>query len=239
MSGLRFAIYVTGDPSDLTRENFGDYGDLFRDLLKVEGDTWEVFDARAFEYPERVEDYRGVVITGSPSTAHEPEPWIQRLNQEIVRAFESHVRVIGVCFGHQAVANALGGRSERNPNGWEAGLYELEYRQFPEFFRETLSAPPKRVLEIHSDHVVDAPPGAVVLASTPKTSVQVYYMPERILGIQGHPEFFNDIVRDLVRTRARQGIIDDKEAIDMLNSMQGEADREQWRTLMNHFLRSA
>lgn len=242
MSSSRFAVYITGDPSDMTRERFGDYGDLFRELLREEGDTWDFYDARLLEYPdtEQLATYDGIVITGSPATAHEPEPWIVRLNAEIRRAFDANVRIIGVCFGHQAVANALGGRSDRNPQGWEAGLFELIYdeAEFPADLAKFIAELPRRILEIHSDHVVDPPTGARVFASTEKTKIQAYCIPGRVLGLQGHPEFNNDIVRDLVRSRARSGIIDDKEAIEMLNSMRAEPDRIAWRELMNCFLRT-
>lgn len=233
----RFAVYITGDPSDFTRERFGDYGDLFRDLLTEEGDTWDYFDSRMFEYPADIALYQGIVITGSPATAHEPEPWIVRLNEEIRRAYAANIRVVGVCFGHQAVANALGGRSEKNPAGWEAGLYQLEYLAEPPEFTTHFDNMPSYILEIHADHVVEAPKGAVVLAATPKTPIQAYYEPKRLLGLQGHPEFNNDIVRDLVRSRARAGIIDDKEAIEMLDSMKDQPERASWRKLMNLFLR--
>lgn len=235
----RFAVYITGDPSDYTRDRFGDYGDLFRDLLSEEGDTWDYFDARLFEYPEDISLYQGIVITGSPATAHDPEPWIVRLNEEIRRAYTAHVRIIGICFGHQAVANALGGRSENNPAGWEAGLYQLEYQTgLPQEFAAHFAEAPTQILEIHADHVVEPPKGSRVFAATPKTPVQAYYEPNRVLGLQGHPEFNNDIVRDLVRSRARAGIIDDKEAIEMLDSMKDQPERASWRKLMNLFLRN-
>jgi GMP synthase-like glutamine amidotransferase len=233
----KFAVYITGDPSDYTRDRFGDYGDLFRDLLKREGDQWDFYDSRLFEYPANLSDYQGIVITGSPSTAHELEDWIVRLNEEIRRAFEQNIRILGVCFGHQAVANALGGKSERNPKGWEAGLYELEYNDVPSGLADLVETLPRKILEIHMDHVVEAPPEAQVFAKTEKTPIQAYAISDRVLCLQGHPEFNNEIVRDLVRIRARAGIIDDRDAIEMLNSMAQQPERVGWVQFINRFLR--
>ena len=234
---MRFAIWITGDPSAYTLKKYGTYGDLFLKMLARPEDRWDVFDVQREAYPSPGEIYDGVVITGSAATAHESEPWIEDLNGKVREAFRDGVKILGVCFGHQAVANALGGRSTVNPAGWEVGLHRLELA--PGFFDLRWArgiGPNLRILQIHRDHVLEPPPGAVVHARTDKTPVQVYSLGERVFCMQGHPEFFNDIVDNLARERRESGVISAALAQECENSLEDEADRENLALLLRRFL---
>lgn len=231
------AVLITGDPTPSSRERHGDYGRLFKDLLNREGVEWGFFDTRLQQYPKDIFKYQTYVITGSASTAHEDEPWILKLKDFIKRLHEAELKILGVCFGLQVVAGALGGETGVNPSGWELGLHRLHWHS--EALQSTpmaLMNPPQTVLQIHRDHVFALPPGARVLASTPQTAVQAFALDENVLCVQGHPEFFNDIVEDLVTSRAASGVISDFSAKQAIRTLMAQPTRKDWVTWLSKFV---
>jgi len=233
---MRFACLVTGYPTNYTAEHYGDYSHLFKELLFQPGDLWDSFDAQSMELPQSPSQYDVFVITGSAADAHADLPWIRALNDCIGLAFQEGVKILGFCFGHQTVANALGGRSGRNPSGWEAGLHTMEL--LPPFFQQSycLGIERLRLLEIHQDHVIEPPPQSTVLASTPGTPVQIFAVGEQVLCMQGHPEFRSDMVRDLVVGRGERGILTPDFVLESLGTLDQEPDRNVVVELLEGFL---
>jgi len=234
---MRVAIFMTGKGSDYCRENFGDYGELFRDLLQEPGTHFEIFDSEECQYPTDIAAYDAVIVTGSAADAHGDEAWIRRLEEGIRVARDANLKILGVCFGHQAVANALGGQSGRNPTGWECGIHELALAPAFHQLDYVKGIPlPLNILEIHQDHVIEPPPGAKVLASTPTTPVQMYSIGESILGIQGHPEFNNEILEELVAHRLETGAIPVEKGEPALRGLVNQPDRGPLCDLLKNFL---
>ncbi|KAG0170582.1 hypothetical protein DFQ28_001869 [Apophysomyces sp. BC1034] len=194
-TALRLALLVCDTPADSIRCKHGDYPILFANIfnevcptgLKIE---WKFFDVCKQEYPSLPDvidgKYDGIVISGSTSSAYKDEPWILKLVEFVktVRA-APRVKIIGVCFGHQIIARAAGGRCIRNPNGWE------------------------RLNQVHQDHVPDLPPKFHSLATTaPHTPIHALVSDDnRCLTIQGHPEIGRAMVRDLLEYRRELGTV--------------------------------
>ncbi len=233
---MRFACLVTGYPTQYTLERYGDYSQMFKELLSQPGDSWTSFDCQSMAFPEDPCDFDVLVVTGSAADAHADAPWIRELNQYLALAHQKKVKILGFCFGHQAVANALGGRTGRNSAGWEAGLHEMQL--LPPFLETPYGAgmAPFRILEIHQDHVIEAPPEAQVLAKTPDTPVQIFAIGDRVFCMQGHPEFKSDIVRDLVEGRGERGIMAPEFVKKALSTLDDEPDRSTLLSLLNRFL---
>lgn len=154
--------------------------------------------------------FAGAIISGSPASAYDETPWIARLTQEIRRWAEAGRPTLGVCFGHQILAHALGGRVIKNPAGWEVGSREVDLT--PAGLADPLfeGLPPRLlVMESHQDIVADPPPGALVLAAN-RFGAQALAIGPSIRSVQFHPEYTPDRLRFIVEPRreklARAGI---------------------------------
>ncbi len=151
---MRIGILQTGLAPEALAQDMGDYPDMFARLLDGHGftfQTWKVVDG---EFPEDVHAADGWLITGSRHGVYEDHPWIPPLEAFIRDAFAAHVPVVGICFGHQIVAQAMGGKVERYAGGWAVGATEYDFGD------ETL-----RLNAWHRDQVIRAPDGAQVVAS--------------------------------------------------------------------------
>ncbi|MBS2040940.1 gamma-glutamyl-gamma-aminobutyrate hydrolase family protein [bacterium] len=162
-----------------------DYRELFGQALGVEP---VVADARLGEFPEG--DWSGIVITGSAFSTYEQLEWIAPAEEFLRRQAARNVPIYGVCFGHQLLAQAFGGKVERCPNGWELGSGQVRLNssglQDPLFegLPEDLT-----VQQSHADVVTELPEGAEILAGNSHWGVQAFRLGPRIWGTQFHPEF--------------------------------------------------
>lgn len=184
----------TGSAPDDVRARHGDFPSWFAERLAPAAvATADAVPAGTLPDPGTFE---GVVVTGSLASVTAPEPWMDALGGWLLSA-AARIPVLGVCFGHQLLAHALGGRVERNPRGPEAGTCEVTLtpagRADPLFQRL-----PARlaVQQSHSDHVSALPPGAILLAGNGHAPVQAFAHGPRIRAVQFHPEL------DAARSRA-------------------------------------
>jgi len=212
---MRFGILKAGTATRRTRERVGDMDAQFMALLAQPGQQWETFDAEHGEVPADPGAFDALLITGSAASVCDADPWIERLLETIRTAYAQQVPLLGICFGLQAVAQALGGKVAPNPQGWDLGVAALELteagRRLP-----TLAgaAQPLQILESHSDIAVALPPGAVVLAASPRTPVEIFTLGERVLCLQGHPEMDREMVRELLEKRSQKGLLDPQRAAE-------------------------
>jgi len=131
------------------------------------------------------------------------------------------VKIIGICFGQQVIARALGGECVPNQRGWEIGVYDVDLTELGQrlFQKESL-----RIQQMHRDHVPSLPPNFLLLGSTPKCGIQGMLLPYsdrkgleeledvHILCVQGHPEFVPGIVERVIDAREKSGILDEPTA---------------------------
>mmetsp|Transcript_3953 Transcript_3953/g.6952 ORF Transcript_3953/g.6952 Transcript_3953/m.6952 type:complete len:263 (-) Transcript_3953:53-841(-) len=185
---LRVAILRNDIPTD----GHADYPQLFKELLaSQESVDFQVFDARQDEFPTCPSDFDGFIITGSRHAVYErDQPWIDHLLERIRSLYKARIPIVGVCFGHQAVAKALGGEVAKNEAGWEVGVVHVTVDPTAAELVPRLKANPSfDVVSIHQDHVLRMPAGFVSLGSTSISSVQgMLDVLGRVLTFQGHPE---------------------------------------------------
>jgi GMP synthase (glutamine-hydrolysing) len=201
-------ILVTGEPVHNVKRVRGSFADMIRETL---GDAWSgsivAIDATKGERPLAAE-LAALVVTGSPASVTSREPWILD-TEDALRAFVgAGTPTLGVCFGHQLLAQALGGNVVQNPRGREIGTVELEMLESDALFEGAPSS--FRVNMSHLDSVERLPPGARIVARTALDPHGAVRFGERAWGVQFHPEFDGAIVRGYIDARrdpiAREGI---------------------------------
>jgi GMP synthase-like glutamine amidotransferase len=179
----------------------GDYSDMFRGFLSGATPHIELhtYDVAAGELPDDPTRHAAWLITGSRYSVFEDLPWIAELLAFIRKAHDAHIRMIGVCFGHQAIAHALGGETQRSERGWGVGIHALDVVQNRPWMQ-----PPQQHLKMimsHQDQVIALPTGATVLGRSEHCDVAMFEVGDRMLGIQGHPEYSTTYAAAALETR--------------------------------------
>jgi GMP synthase-like glutamine amidotransferase len=195
---MLIGILQTGLAPEALAPEMGDYPDMFARLLEGHGFTFRTYKVVDGEFPKGVADCQGWLITGSRHGVYEDHPWIPPLEQFIRDCFTAHVPVVGICFGHQIVAQAMGGKVERFASGWAVGATDYDFAGE----KLTLNA-------WHRDQVVQAPPGAKVIASNDFCANAALLYDDRALTVQAHPEFRPAFVDGLMKTRGK-GLVPDE-----------------------------
>jgi GMP synthase-like glutamine amidotransferase len=194
----RVRLVVCGAPPPALAAYTEGYLPLFRSILAPHGVDLDVVDARRELVEVEPDLVDGYVLTGSASSVLDPDPWIADAAAFVREAVAARVPLAGVCFGHQLVAHALGGRVGRAPGGWNAGVHEY-----------ALAAPlapdgraPQRLHAMHQDQVLEPPAGATVWASSPRCPVAGLTVGDTVWTVQGHPEMTTDLVGAIIDLRA-------------------------------------
>ncbi|MBI3991981.1 MAG: type 1 glutamine amidotransferase [Candidatus Lambdaproteobacteria bacterium] len=196
---MRIAVLQTGRAPREARARRGDYGRMFVEFFHAPG-QWDVLDVEHGEFPARVNDYDAYIVTGSKYSAYDDVPFIHRLLELIRELDRARVRTLGICFGHQALAQALGGWVQPNPLGWALGVRDLHFTPAAAAFPALDAVPrPLRILQTHMDMVTVLPPGAVHLAHSADTPVEMFALGGHLLGLQGHPELDAEVIRETLR----------------------------------------
>lgn len=194
---MKLGLLETGRPAAPLRCAFGDFADMFEALLGP-GFRYRRFDVQALQLPSAVELCDAYLVTGSAAGVYDDLPWIAPL-MDFLRDAKGRVRLAGVCFGHQAMAQAFGGQVIKSPKGWGVGLQAYEVLDAPHF------APGRREVRLaasHQDQVVALPPGARVLAASDFTPfAALAYDDGMSVSIQPHPEFTTAFAEALIASR--------------------------------------
>lgn len=196
-AAARVAILETGAPPGDLQGRFGRYPAMFEALLGGDGRrSFRAYDVVQGEYPKSGEA-DALLITGSPAGAYEPLPWIEPLKAFLRGA--GGLPMVGVCFGHQIMAEAFGGRVEKHRGGWAVGLHRYAVVE-PQPWMDPV--PAFALPASHQDQVVEKPPRSRVVAASAFTPyAALIYTDRPAISFQGHPEFAPAFAQALIAHR--------------------------------------
>ena len=221
---MKIGILQTGEAPEPLRDEPGDYPALFERLLGGQGFDFATWHVEAMAFPASIHEADGWLITGSRHGVYEDHSFIPPLEQFIRDALGAALPVVGICFGHQIMAQALGGRVEKFAGGWAVGAQDYD------FGGETL------VLNAwHQDQVIVPPEGARVLARNAFCAYAALGYGATGLSVQAHPEFEDDFITGLIETRGR-GLVPEPLLVAAEAKMGGPRDsRVLARRIAEHF----
>ncbi|HYW17171.1 MAG TPA: type 1 glutamine amidotransferase [Allosphingosinicella sp.] len=196
---MEIGLLQTGAPPSDLEQRFGAYDGMFERLLGP-GFDLRAYDIQGGEALPSPGAHPAFLITGSAAGVYEPLPWIPPL-LGFLRETKGRSKLVGICFGHQAMAEALGGRVEKSERGWGIGLQDYELWESAAWMGE---APPGRIAVpvSHQDQIVVPPPGVRILAGNAFTPFGfLEYEDAPAISMQFHPEFEADYARALIEQR--------------------------------------
>ncbi len=243
---MRIGILQTGRVASPLAERYGQPAQMFERFLEradraLVFETYNVLDNH---FPDSIRDCDGWLITGSRHSVCEKLDWMVRLESFIREAYAARVPVVGICFGHQILAEALGGRVEKSAKGWGCGPHDYDLAggglAEPDRLEGSSKTPSRlRIQAMHEDQVVVKPPRAAVIASSAFCPWAGLAYEDAALSFQGHPEFDNAFVAELIRLRTASGTIPPEVAEPALAQIDLENDRDQVGRLIVAFFRKA
>lgn len=195
---MNLGILETGVPPDDLKTRFGSYGDMFRQLLGPEYD-YAYYDARNGQLPEAGR-HDAYLITGSTAGVYDGDSWIDAL-KTFVQALSGRTPLVGICFGHQLMAEAYGGKVTKSPKGWGVGLHSYDIQRRAGWMNAD-AEPSLSIPVSHQDQIIELPKDATVLAASGFTPYAVLEYPaRRAISFQGHPEFSPEYATALIDLR--------------------------------------
>lgn len=229
---MKIGILETGHPPAELCEHHGTYPDMVEHLLKAKGKAieFETFNVTDDIFPDSPYTCDAWVITGSRHGVYENLPWMLRLQDLIRETVSAKQPLVGICFGHQIVATALGGRVVKSEKGWGIGpqTYTIS-----DNFKLAKGVKQVTINAIHQDQVVEKPKGAEVIASSEFCPYAGFLYGDTVLTVQPHPEFSIAFETDLLKLRKGdvipQEVVDP--ALEKLESGQARIDSSlvgQW-----------
>ncbi len=192
-------ILQAGRSPEEVLDRYPDYNQMFVDLLGADSFDYRHWAVLDNEFPDSVNEADAWLITGSRFGAYEPHAWIPPLEQLIRDIYAKGSAMVGICFGHQIIAQALGGKVEKFDGGWSVGRveYQLDSTVFGEASQTNVP-----LMAFHQDQVTQAPECATNAGSTSFCENAALVYDSRILTIQPHPEFDASFVAALLEARS-------------------------------------
>ncbi|KAI8870966.1 class I glutamine amidotransferase-like protein [Ramicandelaber brevisporus] len=288
-ASLNLLLFITGFTSPALADKHGGYYEIYSRMLDrarllfPEGQQPDITLTPVYcreddvEYPPADPaqlGYDGILISGSPSDAFGPEPWIQRLVDwlreyrakavkmiqdraadmadgdektpaEDIDQFKATVgipRIVGICFGHQVLARAFGGKVTRNPQGWEVGYSVVDLTPLglellkPADSKTWANKTSMRINQMHQDVVIEIQPGFEILGGNANCTAQAVVSDDRtILSMQGHPEYQGEFLHDIVEVR-RGLIFSDEFAFDVYEKLNNGHDGDAISSMILRFM---
>ncbi len=239
---MKIGILETGEVAGKLGEDHGQYPPMFETLLGAAdpGFTFETIRVVSGEMPEGPAQCDGWLVTGSRHGVYDDLPWIEPLKTFLRDCIAARVPVAGICFGHQILAEAMGGKVVKSDRGWGVGVHAYEVQAQPSWMEGLGEMFAARA--VHQDQVVERPENATVLASSAfcDYAALVYGDIERpaAISVQPHPEFTAEFVGDIIHKRIGDTIPTETGEIG-LASLAQPVHNAEWGRWLARFFRDA
>lgn len=225
--------------------------DVFEDIMPFEDITYvsmiqslfdrvmpnikyEIFEAFARDLPDIIEEDAIYLIPGSRSDAYSDAPWLVELRNFIEDLYKEKAKMIGICFGHQLIAETLGGRVEKAVMGYGLGVRESEFCSSAT--SNHFSSGKLSLYYFHQDQVVILPPGSLLLATSNFCPTEGFTIGKHIITVQGHPEYNAAYMRFVLKNHSHE--ISEIMRIKAIKSLQEETNGEEMVKYMLNFINS-
>jgi GMP synthase-like glutamine amidotransferase len=233
---MKLTIIQTGDVPEPLRDKFGPYPIMFERMFDTAGvpfgyETVRAHDGAPLQDPGTLD---GIIITGSPAGVYDDLPWLEPLRAFVRKAYAAQTPMLGVCFGHQIMADALGGDVRKSEKGWGIGRHVYGVSRRPDFLGGDL--PEYAVGCSHQDQVITPPAEAeVFLRSEFTPNAGLLYRNGRAISVQAHPEFADDYT--IALAHLKKGRTPDENIAAAIASMSRPSDAHEIARYVGAFLK--
>lgn len=210
---IKIGILQCGDHPDVVAKKHHSHGALFEKMFGGHHLIFQTFRINHDEFPEGIDVCNGYIITGSPHGVYEDFAWIAPLEQWVRDCFAASIPVIGICFGHQLMAQALGGKVEKFAAGWSVGQVDYTSKDGKTV---TLNA-------FHQDQVIEAPEGSEPILSSRFCQYAGLSYGKKGMSMQPHPEMNAEFIKDLLDAKGEM-LFSDQQLSDAYESLTDDID---------------
>ncbi len=198
---MKIGIIEAGLPPEELQDEHGSYPEMFARMLAGADPSFSfrfvpALDGTAYPPPQSCD---GWLVSGSKHSVYEPLDWIGTLKDFARSVYDAGIPIVGICFGHQLLAEALGGRVARSDKGWSCGVHSCKVMKTPEWMTPPL--PEYAILDYHQDRVVEVPESATPLAASNYCAHAALVYDGTAISFQGHPEMDGGFARKLFESR--------------------------------------
>jgi GMP synthase (glutamine-hydrolysing) len=225
---------LNADELALEVENkFGNYSDMFQQLFQNSPFVFKSYQVTQEIYPTDINECNAYLITGSKFSAYENITWIIKLKEFIKELHRQNKKLIGICFGHQIIAEALGGQVTKSSHGWGVGLMDSKIICNKAWMEPKI--PSYALLVSHQDQVEKLPEHAICIASNHFCLNSSFQLNENILTFQGHPEFSKEYLLQIMNKRRKA--IGEETYRSALSSLDNKVDTSMIISWIENFIR--
>ena len=218
MSKKTIGILRTGYVGGKLADDHGEFPEMFINMLGAGSFDYRTYSVVEGEFPASVDECDAWIITGSKHGAYEDHPWIPPLEDFIRKLAKSSQPTVGICFGHQIMAQAMGGRVQKFDGGWGIG---------PQTYEEIDTGRTVTLLAFHQDQVLDRPPGAEITHRSDFCAIAGLRYSPTCFSLQPHPEHTRSFVEDLIAER-RGHLLPEDVSVSALDKLPDGNDQDEY-----------